>query len=232
MEMSMKFKPDLNTILLSLILVVIIAGSVIFIGAVRRLVEPLARVERTIDQRIESIIRPTPTVIADPVTIVREIRSLSRLEAVSFTIEKVITAESGQGPFAFLFGDRLILVAHGQVIAGIDLEDMAPEDFFVTQDGKVLVILPQPEVFVVALSNQKSYIYDRDTGVIGMNPGLETTARQAAEDEILAAALEDDILEMARGNAEQTIRQFILALGFDEVVFVEATPAPATSGDR
>ena len=228
----MKFKPDINTILLALILIVLIAGGIIFVSAVQRLVEPLARVERTIDQRIESIIRPTPTVIPDPVTIVREIRSLSRLETASFTIEKVITAEAGQGPFAFLFGDRLILVAHGQVIAGVDLEDMAPEDFYVTQEGTVLAVLPQAEIFVVALDNQKSYIYDRDTGVIGMNPGLETTARQAAEEELVQAALEDGILEMASDNAEQTIRQFILALGFEEVVFVEPTPVPATSDDR
>jgi hypothetical protein len=153
------------------------------------------------------------------VTIIHEVRSLSRLETTSYSIEKIITAESRQGPFAFLFGDRLILVAHGQVIAGVDLSKIDESDIVVSQDGKVFVALPTAEVFVTALDNERSYIYDRDTGVIGMNPALETEARRAAEEHLLDAALEDGILDTAQINAEIYLRHLIMALGFDEVLF-------------
>lgn len=213
---------NLNTAILLLILialVVVIVGGVGLVGAVRRLAQPLEEAERALQEQFEEIANPTPTIVPDPVTIIRQVQSLSRLETASYTVEKVITAESGQGAFAFLFGDRLILVAHGQVIAGVDLGKMGEGDVIVAEDGTAVVTLPPAEVLVVALDNQDSYIYDRDTGLIGMNPALETDARRAAEEEILNVALEDGILEMAQQNAEAYVRNLIIALGFREVIF-------------
>ncbi len=222
-------KPDsklnLNTVILVLILLALVGGGITLIGTIRRLTRPLEEAERALQEQFAEITNPTPTIIPDPMTIVRQVRSLSRLETASYTVEKVITAESGQSPFAFLFGDRLILVAHGQVIAGVDLGKMEESDIIVADEGMVVVTLPPAEVLVVTLDNQKSYIVDRDTGLIGVNPALETEARRAAEEEILSAALEDGILEMAQRNAEAYVRQLILALGFREVIFARG-PTP------
>jgi len=217
----MDSKPNLNTIILVLILLTLVVGGITFVGAIRRLTQPLEEAEQALQEQLQEIINPTPTIIPDPMTIIREVRSLSRLETASYTIEKIITAESGQGTFDFLFGDRLILVAHGQVIAGVDLGEMEEGDIIVTDEGMVIVTLPPAEVLVVALDSQKSYVFDRDTGLIGMNPALETEARQAAEEEILNAALEDGILEMAQRNAETYVRHLILTLGLREVIFAE-----------
>jgi hypothetical protein len=218
----MNSKFNLNTFLLLLILVAIVVvgvGGYMLVGTVQRLARPLEEAERALEERFEEIAHPTPTIVPDPVSIIRQVRSLSRLETASYTVEKVITAESGQGTFAFLFGDRLILVAHGQVIAGVDLGKMGEDDIILAEEGTVVVTLPAAEILVVTLDNQDSYIYDRDTGVIGMNPALETEARRAAEQEVLNVALEDGILEMAQVNAETYVRNLILALGFREVIF-------------
>ncbi len=208
---------SINTIILVLILITVVAGGVAVVWSVRQVTQPLAAAERTLQRQFEQIVNPTPTVIPDPVAIVREVRSLSRLETAVYTVEKIITAESQQGPLAFLLGDRLILVAHGQVIAGVDLEKLEEDDITVGEDGSVEVVLPQAEIFVTALSNEQSYIFDRDTGVIGMKVDLETEARRVAEEEIRRAALEDGILDMAQENAETYIRHLILTLGFKEV---------------
>jgi hypothetical protein len=225
----MDTKLNLNTIILILILLALVAGAIVLFGSIQRLTHPLEEAERALQEQFEELVNPTPTIIPDPMTIIHEVRSLSRLETASYTVEKVITAESGQGPFEFLFGDRLILVAHGQVIAGVDLGKMGEGDIIVTDDGTVIVTLPPAEILVVTLDNQKSYIYDRDTGLIGMNPALETGARRAAEEEILNAALEDGILGIAQRNAESYVLHLVLALGFREVRFAEApsTPTPA-----
>jgi hypothetical protein len=223
---------NLNTVILLLILIVLvvaIVGGFALVGTIRRLAQPLEKVERALQEQLEEIANPTPTIIPDPVTIIRQVRNLSRLETASYTIEKVITAESGQGAFAFLFGDRLILVAHGQVIAGVDLGKMGEGDIMVTADGMVVVTLPPAEVLVVTLNNQQSYVFDRDTGLIGMNPALETEARRAAEEEILNVALEDGILEIAQQNAETYVRNLILALGFHNVIFAQPAPTPVAT---
>lgn len=223
----MKSRPNINTVILLLILVALVAGGVVLVGAMRRLTRPLEEAERALEEQFAGITNPTPTIIPDPVTIIRQVRDLSRLETASYTIEKVITAESGQGTFPFLFGDRLILVARGQVIAGVDLARMEDDDILVADDGTAIVKLPPAEVLVVTLDNQKSYVIDRDTGLIGMNPALETEARRAAEEEILNAALEDGVLETAQRNAEIYVRRLILALGFREVILAQAAPASA-----
>jgi hypothetical protein len=223
----MNSRPNLNTVILLLILVALVAGGIVLFGAMRRLMRPLEEAERALQEQFAGITNPTPTIIPDPMTIVRQVRDMSRLETASYTIEKVITAESGQGTFSLLFGDRLILVARGQVIAGVDLGQMEEDDILVTDDGTAIVRLPPGEILVVTLDNQKSYVVDRDTGLIGLNPALETEARRAAEEEILSAALEDGILETARRNAEIYVRQLILALGFREVIFAQVVPTPA-----
>jgi hypothetical protein len=222
----MDSKTNLNTAILVLILLALVVGGILFFGALWRLTRPLQEAERALQEQFAGIANPTPTIIADPLTIIRQVRGLSRLETASYTIEKVITAQSGQGAFAFLFGDRLILVARGQVIAGVDLGQVGEGDVLVTDDGAVVVRLPLAEILVVTLDNQKSYVVDRDTGLIGMNPALETDARRRAEEEILNAALEDGILETAQRNAETYVRQLIMALGFREVIFAQVLPTP------
>ena len=176
--------------------------------------------------QVSQVLHPTPTVLPDPVTVIHSVRSLARLETVQYTVEKVVTAEEGQNQLGFLFGDRLLFVAHGVVIAGVDLEKLQPQDLW-TQDGVLYVRLPTPEIFVATLDNQKSYVYDRDTGLLTHGDvQLETAARRTAEREIRQAALDDGILVTARRNAEAYLARLLRSLGFPEVIFVEATPVP------
>jgi hypothetical protein len=133
-------------------------------------------------------------------------------------MEKVITAETGSGDLSFLFGDKLLLVAHGKVIAGIDLEKL-DEDDLVLRNGILYVTLPMVEVFTATLDNDKSYVYDRETGLFTKgNLNLETLARQSAEEAILAAALEDGILEQAQTNAENYLVRLFRSLGYPDAV--------------
>jgi len=220
---------NLNTIILLALLLVILGGAIMLISATERVVRPIEQAREIFETQVGGVRQPTPTIIADPTTIIREVQGLSRLETASYSVEKVITAESGQGALEFLFGDRLILVAHGQVIAGVDLSQLTEDDIVVGENGTVVMMLPAPEILVVNLDNQKSYVYDRETGLIGQNPALETEARRAAEDEILDAALEDGILDMAQRNAELYVARLLLALGFSDVRFTEPaleTPTP------
>jgi len=79
---------------------------------------------------------------------------------------------------------------------------------------------------VATLDNDATYVYDRQTALLGQQVDLETLARQEAERAILQAALEDGILSMAQDRAEQIVQNLMEAVGFTEVVFVRGTPAP------
>ena len=72
----------------------------------------------------------------------------------------------------------------------------------------------------MALDNQKSYVYDRDTGIFTHGEvDLETEARRAAELEIEQSALEDGILDLAGQNAESFLGRLFVDLGYSKVVF-------------
>ena len=189
-------------------------------------IQPVSDLTSELGTEVSKVMHPTPTIIPDPVTIIQEVRSLARLETIQYSVEKVITAETGQGAFGFLFGDRLLFVAHGVVISGIDLGKLDPEDLSINK-GVLYVSLPEPEIFLTTLDNDKSYVYDRETGVLTKGDiNLETNARRVAEDEIQKAALEDGILKLARENGENYLYRLFISLGFQEVIFVNPTPQP------
>ena len=170
--------------------------------------------------QVARILHPTPTILPDPVTIINQIRPLARLETIQYTVEKVITAEVGQDALAPLFGDRLLFVGHGFVTAGIDLDQISSQDL-VIEAGMIKVSLPEAEIFNTTLDNDKSYVYDRETGVLTHGDiNLETTARQAAEDQIEQAALDDGILAQAQANAENFMESLLNKLGYPQVIFI------------
>ncbi|MFN2283118.1 MAG: DUF4230 domain-containing protein [Anaerolineae bacterium] len=174
----------------------------------------------------ELLPQPTPTIYPSAATVIEGVQALSRLETASYQMEKVITAESGQGPLGFLFGDRLLLIAYGEMIAGVDVSYIGPGDLMITYDGTVYMHLPPAEVFVATLDNSRTYVYDRRTGVAGMNMQLETAARQEAERLMLQAAIENGLLEKAEENARDVLHSMLLSLGFKHVIFVNEMPTP------
>lgn len=193
----------------------------------QRAVQPVNDMTSSLGTQVAQVLHPTPTIVPDPITVIQQVRSLARLETIQYTVEKVITAQTGQGAFGFLFGDKLIFVAHGVVIAGIDMSRLGPQDLSV-QNGVLYVRLPPPEIFIATLDNNKSYVYNRDTGVLTKGDiDLETSARRAAEDEIQKAALEDGILSQAQQNAETYLTRLFKALGYPDVIYVGTTPSPA-----
>lgn len=191
----------------------------VFNRTTRETIKPVQEANQTVQTQVAQLLNPTPTIKPDPITIIHEVRSLARLETIQYSVEKVITAELSQGSFDFLFGDRLLFVAHGSVIAGIDLQKLKESDF-VLQDNVLYVNLPPAEIFSATLDNSKSYIYDRSTGLLQKGDlNLETQARTAAEEEIRKAALEDGIMEQAQLNAENYLSRLLRQLGFPDVMF-------------
>ncbi len=200
-------------------LAVFIWAAVSIVQTLRKATGELVSPVNALGTQASQILNPTPTIMLDPVTIINDIQSLARLETIHYSLEKVVTAESGQGDLGFLFGDKLLFVAHGEVIAGLDMEKLTDDDISLRR-GVLYVTLPPAEIFVATLDNDKSYVYNRDTGLLTHGSvDLETMARQSAEDAILEAALEDGILDQAQVNAENYLAQLFRSMGYPDVVF-------------
>jgi uncharacterized protein DUF4230 len=217
-----------NSLLSVLIIGVVLVAAYFIVQTVRESAQaataPFQQVNQAnqaLQTQVSNLLNPTPTIIADPVTYINEVRALARLETIQYSIEKVITGETGGGTFQALFGDKILFVGHGTVIAGIDMEKLQPEHLRF-ENGVLTVKLPPAEIFVATLDNEKSYVYDRETGILAKpDVNLETLVRQRAEEEIRGAAIEDGILEQAQANAEAYLFKFFAALGYPNTIFVD-----------
>jgi len=132
-----------------------------------------------------------------------------------------VTRESGGAIWERVFdGEKVLLIATGNVEAGVDLGDIHKDD--VSVDGDTVTIdLPEAEILSASLDEEKTRLYDRDLSPLNLRPDddLVEKARLRAVDKIAASARENGILDTAEGNAEDSIRAFVTTLGFEEVRF-------------
>jgi len=153
-------------------------------------------------------------------TVVDRIQRLQRLETVVYTVDKIVTGAKENPIFPdFLAGDRLLMLVHGEVVAGIDFTDLKPDD--VRLNGKQIQLhLPAPQVFRTRIDSAKTRVYSRQTGLlVPTDPNLETQVRQEAERQLQEAAMADGILRTAQQNAASTIRSLLQGLGFEKIDF-------------
>lgn len=176
---------------------------------------------------------PTPQVITGA-AVVRRIQDLSRLETASYTIETVIDIRQGSNiPIIgdFLAGDELLLIAHGNVVAGVDLGALQESDVSVSPDGSTITLrLPPAQIFSANLNDDRTRVYSRDRGLFAPeNKDLETQARQLAVNQILSGACEDGIMQRATEEAQQSLTQFLGLLEFEQIEVIAGPSSPCVA---
>lgn len=162
--------------------------------------------------------RTSPTFETSVPAIVQKIQRLNRLETVVYSLDTVVEGSKSSAVLPDLLGgDRILLIVHGQSIAGIDLSKLRPEDVHIA--GKsVRVTLPASELFITSIDNQHTRVYARSTGLLtSADQNLESETRAHAQDQLQKDALNDGILDTARKNACATVTTLLYGLGFQQV---------------
>src|ERR1700723_147625 len=150
-------------------------------------------------------------------TVVDRIQRLQRLETVIYTMDKIVSG-ARENPILpnFLAGDRLLMMVHGEVVAGIDFSNLKPGD--VRVEGKQIRLhLPVSQVFSTRIDSARTRVYSRKTGLlVAIDPNLETQVRQEAEHQLQESAVADGILRTAQDNAASTVNSLLQGLGFEQ----------------
>jgi hypothetical protein len=156
----------------------------------------------------------------DTETVVEQVQTLSDLVTVKYVVEKVVVLEDARW-----YGEnRVLLVAHGVVKAGIDLQRIKPGDVVVS-GKKIAIRLPPPQLTDAYLDDTKSRIIDHTTGLLRtFDKDLEQTAREEAVLDIRAAAVQNGILNDASERAQLELALFLHQAGYDEVTFNGGKP--------
>jgi hypothetical protein len=212
-------------LLLLLLLIPLLACLVFAVVAIGGASQAVDLVRNVLDGGEIMVIDRQPAVIT-------QIRELGRLETASYTVEKVLEGGVDQGNelLNLLLGDRLLFIAHGEVIAGVDLTELGDDDVTVSDDRQSVTLrLPPARILTRRLDNELSRVYDREQGLLTKgDPELESQVRQDAERAVLAAACEGGILAQADLNAQRQVQILLLALDFRDVNFLPARAAEDT----
>jgi hypothetical protein len=172
--------------------------------------------------KLAAMITGRPLTIVSAPDVVEKVQRLNKLESVVYSLDTVVeSSESSQMLPDVLAGDKLLMIVHGQTIAGIDMSKLQPDSVEITespQGRSIRLTLPPSEVFITTLDEAKSRVYARDTGLlVKADPNLETVTRQKAQAQLQAAALSDGILDAAAKNAHATVTAMLEGLGFAHV---------------
>jgi hypothetical protein len=151
-------------------------------------------------------------------TVVRQVQTLSQLVTVKYVMEKVVVYEDVKW---FPGGDnRVLMIAHGIVKAGVDLEKLKPEDIEFSEK-RVRIKLPAAQITDCYLDDRQTQVVERTTGILRtFDKDLEQTARKIAVEDVRrgarAAGILKDADERARDQLEKFFQQMGLAVEFIE----------------
>ena len=149
-------------------------------------------------------------------TVLKQVQTLSQLVTVKYVMEKVVVLEDVKW-----FGEnRVLLVAHGIVKAGVDFSDLQPQDLQVSAT-RIAIRLPRAQITDTYLDDNQTRVIERSTGLLRLfDKDLEQTARQNAVADIRRAARTAGILKDADERAQAQLKSLFLQMGFQQVEFL------------
>jgi hypothetical protein len=153
---------------------------------------------------------PSVPVALNTATLLLRVQSLHELVTVKYVFEKAVVLESpAESPLGKLFSgqDRVVLIAHGIVKGGVDLQKLSSDD--ITLQGTNLTLrLPAAIVTDAYLDEARTQIVEHKTGLFRTaDKNLQQIARVQALGDIRRAALYTGILRDADTRAREELQR-------------------------
>ena len=166
--------------------------------------------------------RPGRLQVYNTAVLLKQVQTLSQLVTVKYVLEKVVIGEDVKW-----YGEsRVILVAHGIVKAGVDLQRLQPSDIRL-QAGKISLTLPPAVILDVHLDDDRTEVVERSTGLLRQfDKDLEQNARREALGSLRRAAYGQGILKEAQERVREQVGFLLRQLGFAEVELVFGPAGP------
>jgi hypothetical protein len=177
---------------------------------------------------IANVFEPEPYEEIGPVTItaIRDLAQLTTVETVQYTIVEKGTDE---GWLRWARGDSLRMFAVARIGAGVDLDQLTVRDISVDAKGVVEIQVPAAVIQYVDPDEDATQVLERDVGIFTSgDPGLESDVRRIADEVLVDNAIDEGILEHAEENAQSVLTDFLLSVGYTDVVVEFDDPEPTS----
>src|SRR5689334_13515135 len=95
----------------------------------------------------------------DTPSMVLQIRQLKQLVTVRYSIQRVIGITEPKDPFG---SESILLMVEGEALAGVDLANLTPSDFILSDSNrKALIALPPAQLIDAYLNEKQTRVWDR-----------------------------------------------------------------------
>lgn len=170
-----------------------------------------------------NMVSAPPKITSTP-AILQQVKTLSQLVTVKYVMEKLVVLRDVEAFKEFFIPgsgeNRVIIAAHGVVLAGVNLEEIKETDIHLA-DKKISIKLPPSRIVAKFLDDKETKVMEVKTGLFRrFDKDLEQNARDQAVDEIMRAARDGGILKDADERARTQFTNLFHLLGFEEVEFV------------
>jgi hypothetical protein len=128
---------------------------------------------------------------------------------------------------SFVSGERVVLVAAGDVDASVDFRRLGPKSLRVSPDRKeVVIVLPSVRLAPAWLDLERTRVVDHDRGLVNRTEDLLGSGGTDEERELLlvaqekldaAARADRELLPTAERNTARMLRRLAEGLGFERV---------------
>jgi len=160
----------------------------------------------------------------DAPAVLREVRQLSELVTVKYTIQKVVGLNQKHEPFG---SESILLLVEARVLAGVDLGELNSGDVTMLSRTEARIRLHPAHLTETFIEEKNTKVWDRRvtwwTPWVAPDKDLEHKARMEALQQVRAAALQMGILNDAQRSAERDIRAILQAFGIVKVTFLPFT---------
>src|SRR4029453_2955711 len=163
-------------------------------------------------------------------SILHEVEDASEYTAASANVETSFEIEDESVLPDFLLGESVTFQAYGSVDGVVDFTRLT-EDAIVVDGDRVTVTLPEPRLDNVHVDPDQSQVLDTDRGLLDRIGDVfpddavnEEELYSVAEDRLVEAATDSDLLDRARPNSPEFIEGLVTGLGYEDVRVVFETP--------
>lgn len=163
---------------------------------------------------------PPQPIITHNITI-DQIEAMGKLELVKYKFRDVLEYKVGNSSW-YGTGSKILVIISGEAVGCIDLTKIKKEDIF-EDSTKLYIKLPPPELCYSKVNHQESKTYDIESGLFGKfndksSQALENAYKEA-EKKIKELALEANILDQTKKNAELILKPTLEQIAKKKVVF-------------
>ncbi len=170
---------------------------------------------------LQNIFSSKPITIDNTPVFIKEVKNIAQLMTVMSYDEVVIDSSKTKSvtlpallfPSPALQKNKLVVIARGKIIAGIDLLQLDEKKIFIKDDS---VSLTLPEVKILeAIANPSDYEIFTEEGT--WTPDEVNAVKVRAREKMIARSIQQGVLQKAAVKSKLVIENFLRSAGFNRI---------------